>query len=292
MRILITGAGGLVGACLAESLHPDHEVLGTVRQLGNDGHFKQALLDFTDPAAVNELMNEFNPDVVVHSGAMSKPDDCHRQPGLARLVNVEGTRFLLEAAAGLALPPHFIFLSTDFIFSGDAGPYTEEDEPGPVNLYGQTKLEAEALVKNYPGNRAIARTVLVYGRPPGGRRSNFLFWVYDNLKAGNPIKVYTDQWRTPTRVEDLAAGLGAIIENRAAGVFHLSGNEMMRTWDMALAMADFHGLDTRLMSPVTEHEFVPLARRPLKTGFVTRKAALELGWKPTAFLRGLEELGI
>ena len=167
MKILITGVNGFLGYYLVQRLlELKYIVIATGK--GNcrlpfteADNFIYTPMDFTDTYAVHDVFEKFAPGVVVHAGAMSKPDECEEQQWQTYLVNVEGTLTTLMNAA--EQKSFFIFLSTDFIFDGQKGMYKEDDEPGPVNYYGKTKSEAEEAVKEYEYDRAIVRTVMVYG---------------------------------------------------------------------------------------------------------------------------------
>jgi dTDP-4-dehydrorhamnose reductase len=241
-------------------------------------------LDFTDPYAVHDAFEKYKPSIVVHAGAMSKPDECELNQWQSYLVNVEGTLHLLMNAA--ERKSFFVFVSTDFVFDGEKGMYSETDEPNPVNFYGKTKLEAEDAVREYEHEWAIVRTVLVYGKPISGR-SNIITIVKEKLEKGEEYRVVDDQVRTPTYVGDLAAGIIAIIEQRAGGVWHLSGKDVMTPYQMAFQTARESGLDASLIRRVTAADFSQPAKRPPKTGFVIDKARRELGYEPISFTEGL-----
>jgi dTDP-4-dehydrorhamnose reductase len=241
-------------------------------------------MDFTDPFAVHDVFEKFRPEAVVHAGAVSKPDDCERQQWPAWLTNVEGTvNMLLNAEEHKSF---FVFLSTDFVFDGEKGMYKEEDAPDPVNFYGKTKYEAEEAVKEYEYDWAIVRTVLVYGKPCTDR-GNLLSIVRAKLEKGEEYSVFDDQVRTPTYVEDLAAGIISIIEKRAKGVYHLSGTDTLTPYQMACMAADHLGLDKTLIKKVSAATFSQPAKRPPKTGFIINKAKKELGFSPISFKQGL-----
>lgn len=290
MKVLITGANGFLGHYLCgQLLDKGYPVVATGKgdcRLPYLCHplFHSTKMDFTDIAAVNEVMEAKKPDIIVHAGAISKPDECELNKAFADKVNVEGTRNLLEAAG--RQQAHFIFISTDFIFDGREGMYKEEDTGDPVNYYGHTKLKAEALVKQYSFAWAIVRTVLVYGKPLTGR-GNILTVVKEKLEKGEEYSVFDDQVRTPTFVEDLAAGIVAIIEKKATGIFHLSGKDILTPYQMACKAADHLHLDKSQLKKVTAADFSQAARRPLKTGFIIEKARRELGYDPISFEEGL-----
>jgi len=243
-------------------------------------------MDFTDPFSIHDVFENIKPDVVIHAGAMSKPDECEMNQMLAYLVNVEGTVQLLINSADIK--SFFIFLSTDFVFDGEKGMYSENDSPNPVNYYGRTKLEAEEAVKEYEFDWAIARTVLVYGRNHSGH-SNILKIVKEKLEKGEAYNVVDDQVRTPTYVEDLAKGIVSIIEKKATGVFHLSGKDILTPYQMAIKAAEHLQLNSSIIGKVTATSFSQPARRPLKTGFIIDKARKKLGYEPITFEEGLKK---
>lgn len=292
MKILITGANGFLGYYLSKQLlEKEYEVIATGR--GNDRLpftdnelFRYESMDFTDPFAVHDVFEKHQPGVVVHAGAMSKVDECEQNQWEAYVTNVEGTvTMLLNAEEHKCF---FVFVSTDFIFDGEKGMYKEDDIPNPVNFYGKTKLEAEAAVKEYEYDWAIARTILVYGKPITGK-ANILTVVKEKLEKGEEYNVVSDQLRTPTYVEDLAAAIVSIIERKATGIYHIGGADILTPYEMACAVADYFQLNKLLIKKVTEVDFSQPARRPLKTGLIIDKARLELDFQPLDFKEGLKK---
>ena len=307
MKILITGANGLLGSYFVRSLlAAGHEVVATgqgdCRLLMADpqvrtwmerggagpaaaGRMTYRKLDICDAMAVRSCLTETRPDWLLHNAAWAQPDACETDPVGCWAVNVTATRFLVDAAreSGAA----FLLMSTDFVFDGLHGPYRETDPTGPVNYYGCSKRVAEKAVETSGLHWAIARTVLVYGQSPAVKRFNLLTWVRDKLKAGERIKVVNDQYRTPTYAGDLAEGVRLLMERRAEGVFHISGSEIMTPYDMATATANTLGLDASLIDAVDGSTFTQPARRPRRTGFDISKSRRELGYQPRTFTTGL-----
>lgn len=252
----------------------------------HSANFQYEEMDFTDPFQIHDVFEKIKPEVIVHAGAMSKPDECELDQMKAYLINVEGTVHLLINSA--EFKSFFIFLSTDFVFDGERGMYSEEDIPKPVNYYGKTKFEAEEAVKEYEFDWAIVRTVLVYGKNHSGH-NNILKIIKEKLERQEQYKLVDDQVRTPTYVEDLAKGIVMIIEKRAKGIFHLSGKDILTPYQMALKTAEFLKLDSSHLKKVTAASFSQPAKRPLKTGFIIDKARKELGFEPLSFNEGLEK---
>ncbi|MBL0307514.1 MAG: SDR family oxidoreductase [Chitinophagaceae bacterium] len=291
MKVLITGANGFLGHYLVSLLlQKGYEVIATGKgnnrlPFSNSEKFVYTEMDFTNPFVVNDIFDTHKPEIVVHAGAVSKPDECELNQKEALRINTEGTVTMLSNAAKHKC--FFIFISTDFVFDGEAGMYTEVDSPNPVNFYGKTKLEAEEAVKRYNFDWAIVRTVLVYGKPMAGR-SNILTIVKEKLEKGEAYNVVDDQVRTPTYVEDLAAGIIAIMGKRVCGIYHLSGINILTPYEMACKTADFLGLDKSLIKRVTAESFSQPAKRPARTGFIIDKARRELAYSPVSFLEGLK----
>lgn len=288
-KILITGANGLLGQKLVEQLVSDgkFEVIATGKgpcRLKGDG-FKYESLDITNPEEINEVFSRIAPVTIIHSAAMTNVDQCELNQEECVLINVKATEYLVKAAE--KVQSHFIFVSTDFIFSGENGPYDEEADAAPVNFYGETKLTGENLVKNSKTSWAIARTVLVYGIANDLSRSNIILWVKSSLEAGKEIQVVDDQVRTPTLAEDLAAGCILIAEQKAEGIFNISGSDVLTPYEMAMMTADFFGLNKDLIQRTDSGRFTQPAKRPMKTGFIIDKARKQLGYAPKTFQAGI-----
>ena len=292
MKILVTGANGLLGQTIIKQLLEKKFIVaatgrGPSRMDVIVEGFSYSDIDITDGPAIEQFILEQHPQVIVHAAAMTQVDQCELNKQDCYNVNVTSTRFIIDAAK--AIPSRFIFVSTDFIFDGNNGPYTESDEPSPVNYYGSTKMVAEKAVMESGLDYAIVRTVLVYGVAGSTGRTNILDFVKQSLEANKPIKMVTDQLRTPTFVNDLASGIILIIEKNINGIFNLSGEQMMTPYDMAVETAKYFGLNESLVSKASSEEIKQPAMRPPKTGFNISKAKKELGYKPRNFIEGLKE---
>lgn len=292
MKLLLTGANGLLGQHLVTLLlqATDWQLIAVGKgpcRLPNPSsdRFRYQELDMTDGVAATAFYITERPDIVIHAAAQTQVDFCELNQVACWDANVTATRFLVEAAK--AFQPFFIFVSTDFVFDGTAGPYAETDMPNPVSYYGSSKWAGEKEVQQSGLTAAIVRTCLVYGTTHDGSRSNIVSWVKNSLSAGKPISVVNDQWRTPTWVNDLAMGILLIAQQRAEGIFHISGKEMMTPYDMAMATAEFYQLDQSLITAVNANTFTQPAQRPPKTGFVIAKAQTQLDYQPHSFAEGL-----
>jgi len=294
MKILLTGANGLLGRHLVKKLaEKGYEVIATakgeskINSIGK-GKVKFLSLDITDGAAVNKLMNEVKPDVLLHTAAMTQVDECELNKIDCWNTNVTATRFLIDSAK--ETKSRIIFISTDFVFDGLHGPYKEEDEPNPVNYYGSTKLAAEKAVIQSGLDWAIVRTVLVVGNTEDGQRQNILTWVKEKLEKGETIKVVDDQVRTPTYVEDLADGIILILEKKSKGIFHIAGKDTLTPYQIARQTAEFLKLNSKLIEKSDASNFTQAALRPPTTGFKIDKAKKELSYQPHSFNEILKEV--
>jgi dTDP-4-dehydrorhamnose reductase len=293
-RVLVTGANGFLGQSLIRSLlNQSFEVIASGKAesrflLNRPLSCKYYSLDLRDNKGFENLFSETAPDIVVHAGAMTQVDQCELSRQDCYNINVLATKTILNLAERKS--SFFLFMSTDFVFDGVEGNYVEEDELSPVNWYGNTKVEAELMVRQSDLPWSIVRTCLVYGPSAQGMRQNIITWVHTQLKKGEAIRVVDDQIRTPTYVEDLVKGIVRIIESASIGIFHVSGEEILTPYQMALKTATYCGLDTSKIERVTAADFTQAAKRPAKTGFKIDKAKSALGFLPHSFDQALAKI--
>lgn len=293
-KVVITGVNGLLGQYLVRDMAiAGYEVFATNRGESRlpdyeNIEYNYTSVDIRNKEAIDAYLFNVKPDIIIHAAAMAQPDACELNKDECADINVNATAYITVAAE--KLNARLIYVSTDFVFSGDAGPYREEDIPAPVNYYGESKLASEKIVESSKLSWAIVRTVLVYGNILSGTRSNVVTWVKDNLENKKPIKVVNDQVRTPTYVEDLSKGILLIAQKNAEGIYNISGKEVFTPYEMAIQVADYFGLDKSLMEKVTADTFTQPAQRPLKTGFIIEKAERELGYSPISFKEGIKKM--
>ncbi len=290
MKILITGSNGLLGQKLVHLLAQKSgiQLIATSRG-GNRLAFKDGYeyqeMDITNPLQVAEVIEKTRPNAVIHTAALTQVDDCELQKEDCWQKNVKAVEYLADTCEKYDIS--LCHLSTDFVFDGESGPYSEEDKPSPVSFYGWSKYAAEEVLKRSKCSWAIVRTVLVYGIVEDMSRSNIILWVKNSLEANKPIKVVTDQLRTPTLAEDLAMGCWLIVNQKAEGIFHISGKDFLTPYEMAIKTADFFQLDKSLISQVDSSNFTQPAKRPPRTGFILDKAISVLGYNPVSFEEGI-----
>jgi dTDP-4-dehydrorhamnose reductase len=288
--ILVTGSNGLLGQKIISLIRKTSRAnliatsKGENRYPFNDGYI-YAEMDITRPEEVKEVIEHYKPDAIINTAAVTNVDTCHIDRDLCRKINVDAVRTLVEVSEEKGI--HLIHLSTDFVFDGASGPYDEEAELNPVSYYGESKRDAELLIKASASKWSIIRTVLVYGITANMSRSNIVLWVKSSLEKGTPIKVVNDQWRTPTLAEDLAEACLLVAEKEAQGIFHISGKDMMTVYNIAEQVAEFWTLDKSLLSPISSASLNQEAKRPIKTGFILDKAISKLSYQPHSFKESL-----
>lgn len=288
--ILITGSNGLLGQTLVRKLNKRSGIKliatsrGKNRINQKDGYIYENV-DVTDEAAVKKVIDRHQPEALIHTAAMTNVDQCESNRAACRELNVSAVEHLLNAC--LPHQTHFIHLSTDFIFDGEASPYRETDSPAPLSYYGETKLEAEEIIKHSALPWAIARTILVYGVVGDMSRSNIVLWAKAALEKKQELSIVNDQFRTPTYVDDLADGCIAIAEKKATGIFHLSGKDFMSIVELVKRVASYYHLDDSFIREVSSETLNQTAGRPPKTGFILDKAKAILNYNPHSFEEGI-----
>jgi dTDP-4-dehydrorhamnose reductase len=236
------------------------------------------LLDITDEVSVRKNISRIKPDVIVNSAALTDVDKCEVNPQLARELNSTSVEYL--AASTRESSSFLVQVSTDFVFDGATGNYSEDDRPRPINQYGLTKLAGEEAARNSgEGQWSIARTSVLYGwgRP---QRPNAATYISDSLSKGQKIFMITDQYSSPTLNTNLARMLIEISERRLAGTIHTAGATRLSRYDFALGLANFMKLEERLILPTESENITWRAKRPLDSSLQVSRAASQLSNRP------------
>jgi dTDP-4-dehydrorhamnose reductase len=184
-----------------------------------------------------------------------------------------------------------VHVSTDYVFDGDAGPYEVDSTPNPRGVYAITKHLGEQTVKALlpPASWSIARTAVVYGWPSTGK-NNFGTWLISTLRDGKPVKLFSDQWVSPTHATNCAEMLAELAERKLAGLWHTSGAEVMDRVTFGHALCDRFGFDRALVQPSRMADVKLPSPRPAKSGLSVTKTAAELSAKPLSLAASLDRL--
>ena len=292
-KILVTGSNGLLGQKIIYALCKLKDVVcistsrGANRMTKKDGYIYESL-DLTQAENVKAVFAKYKPHIVINTAAMTNVDACELNKEEAWRQNVTVVEHLVRECS--EIDSHLIHLSTDFVFNGQNGPYVETDDTDPLSYYALTKLEAENRILSGSLKWAILRTIIIYGVVDDNSRSNVVLWVINSLKNKKTITVINDQFRSPTLAEDLADACVSCALKGATGIFHTSGREVMNIIDIAYIVADFFGLDSQYIKPISSAELNQPAMRPPVTGFIIDKAVRQLDFHPKTFLEGLSQV--
>lgn len=300
--ILVTGSNGLLGQKLIYKLLKRSDVnlvaasKGENRLLERNG-YTYISLDISKLDEVSSAVEKFQPHVIINTAAMTNVDECETKREECWGANVTAVENFVKALAPLSEgeglggeAPHFIHLSTDFVFDGETGPYREEDQPNPLSYYALSKYESEKVLQKSSISWAILRTIIVYGIVDNMSRSNVVLWAKGALERGQPINIVDDQFRSPTLAEDLADACISAADKKAKGIFHVSGKDIMSILELVYRVADFWNLDKSIVKPIKSDTLNQAAKRPPRTGFILDKAYRELDYKPHSFEDGLKIL--
>jgi dTDP-4-dehydrorhamnose reductase len=279
-RILIVGSNGMLGQRLTESFTSsgNFELLSvSIEDESAIPGIDYKKLDIIQKHKVKEVILDFFPDFIINAAAFTNVDKSETEKETAWKINVNGVENI--AFYSWTIDAHLIHISTDYIFDGKNGPYSENDKPNPVGYYGRTKLASENSIRISGTKNTIIRTNILYGPAKYGR-PDFVKWVVNSLRDNNVIRIVTDQIGNPTYIDDLVASINKIIELKKEGVYNIGGREMISRYDFTLRIADYFGLDKSLIEKIITKDLNQPAPRPLKSGLITLKAETELEYKP------------
>ena len=288
MRLLITGASGLLGSKLCElATRKNHEVYSAYSQ-HKPLYGAPIQLDVSDKDAVEKIFKKVNPEAVVHAAALTNVDKCESEKELAWKINVEGTENIAESCEKHRA--FLVYISTDYVFDGEKGMYKENDKPAPINYYGLTKLKGEESVENLADQHCIARSSVIFGSIPATGKINFALWLLDKLERKEGVKIVTDQWNSPTLNTNLADMILEVLERKLTGIFHLAGATRLSRYEFARLLAEIFSLDTNLISPASSKEIPWTAKRPRDSSLNVDRACQTLRNTPLKILEALEKM--
>ncbi len=272
-KILITGANGLLGQKIVEVFKRESEYeLLSCDLVGNreDG----VTLDITDHHKVMELVGSYKPSMIVNAAAFTNVDLAETEKEVAYKINATAVGYLADAAN--VFSAKLVHISTDYVFDGINGNYSEESLPNPISYYGKSKLAGENFIKSKLRNHAILRTQVLYGF---GRdiKKNFVLWVVEQLTMHKSIRIVDDQVGNPTLADELAFAVLKVCQKTATGLYHVSGFETISRYEFASKITEVFGLDFSLVKRSKTSDLAQPAKRPMNSSFICLKAQTELG---------------
>ena len=276
---MITGAEGQLGKALQIGLTDKFNILSTTRQptqLAKNQRNVQKL-DITDKENISNVLESFKPDIIINCAAYTNVDGSEIDKDLAHQVNVEGLRNLIQLSD---INTYLIQISSDYVFDGDSGPYSEDEHTFPVNYYGKTKLEAENILRGTRRKWAIFRPNVIYSSDLFSK-GNFFAWVYRSLLKNNSISVVKDQISNPTFNLQFVKAIFQCIIMDFEGILHIGSDDYMSRYEFAIDIAKVFGLDPALITKIDTDSLTQkvksyIAKRPLHSGLVVSKIEKEL----------------
>ena len=285
MKLLITGASGLLGINLAMEAMREYEVFGVDRGRLQSAPFSVTKTNFFNSNAFEATLDSTQPAWVINCAALANLEECERHPDQAKILNTDLPGELAQACAQRNIK--FIHISTDAVFDGTKeGIYTEEDEPSPPGIYSQTKLDSERAVQEANPLAIIAR-VNFYGWSLGGRRSLGEFFV-NNLSEGRNVNGFTDVIFCPMWVNHLSQTLLEMLEKDLHGLYHVVGAQAMSKYQFGVEVAKKFGLRASLIEPQSVERSSLTAKRSHNLWLSIHKLSTDLGYAVPDFSTGLD----
>ena len=286
MKLLITGASGLLGINLALEAMREHEVIGVDRGKLKSAPFQVLNADLFQRNTIGPILDATHPDWLINCAALANLEECEQYPEHARLLNTDMPGELAKICARQRIG--LVHISTDAVFDGEEkDPYTEKDEPNPLITYSQTKLDGERAVRSANSEAIIAR-VNFYGWSLNGMRSLGELFV-NNLSAGKHMNGFTDVVFCPMFVNHTAQILLSMLEKGLSGLYHVVGPQAMSKYQFGIEIARKFGLRESQIDPKSVLSSELTARRAHNLRLSTHKLSTDLGYELPRFSTGLDE---
>jgi len=291
-KIFLTGGSGLLGTRLIELLARRYTIASFDRN-GVPDSIKTLCQEFTGDLTkkedVAQAVLSFKPEIIIHAAAMTDVDGCEENKDLAYQVNVEGTKNIVDEAVRLSC--HLIYISTDFVFDGKKGSYSENDTPNPVDYYGQTKYEGEGVVSKAKTQSLIIR--IAYPYRAHFEKTDKIRWMLPKLQNSEEITAVSDQYGTPTFIDDIVSVLDTMIEKKVTGLYHVVGATRASWFEVAQAVCRVFGFDEKLVKPMRYADFIAgkkRAPRPYDSSLSIEKLRHDLGLSMSTLEEGITKI--
>ncbi|MBT3418336.1 MAG: SDR family oxidoreductase [Flavobacteriales bacterium] len=286
MKVLITGSNGLLGQKLLHKLRVDNSVDLIATSIGENrvsekSGYKYISLDITNKQEIEKVVFSEKPDIIINTASMTNVDVCEDKKQECDTLNVDAVKYLSDCA--INIDAHLIQISTDFIFDGENGPYSEDDIPNPLSYYGLSKLKSETILLESSCRWTILRTIIVFGVAENLSKGNIVLWAKGALEKGEPLNIIDDQFRAPTLAEDLADACILSFQKAKYGIYNASGKDIMSIFEIVERIARHYNYSTKNMNRISTTTLNQTAGRPPRTGFILDKAKKELGYNPHSF---------
>ena len=274
--VLITGINGLLGQNIVQEFARDHEIYGldlTPSIFGASSNIQVKQLDLNDSIALEAHIALIKPDSIVHTAAYTNVDKAEDQPDIAFAVNASVPKTIAKICSKMDIP--LVHISTDYVFSGDSGPYKEADSRDARGKYSESKLAGEMAVLESAADVAVIRPNVMYGY---GKQlsSSFVEWLINELRNERSVRIVDDQYSNPTYAGRMGTVIRTILDKKAYDVWHFGSKEIVSRYTFALKIADTFGLSSALINAISTVELNQKAPRPLRSGLICNKLNKEL----------------
>ena len=279
-RILIIGSNGMLGQNVVLQFKQTSKYEVQLASFEEESFFKAIpynKVNIGEKKEVKKLLLDFLPDFVINLAAYTNVDKSETDRETCWNVNVNAIEYLAKYC--VPSNAHLIHISSDYVFDGKNGPYSEKDLPNPISYYGRSKLAGENIIKKFNIPYTIIRTNVLFGYAEFGR-PDFVKWVVNSLKSKNPIRIVTDQINNPTYLDDIAGAIKNICDLNKAGLYNIGGAELFDRYEFTERIAEYFNLDLSLVSQILTKDLNQPAPRPLNSGLINLKAETELNYKP------------
>ena len=292
-KILVTGANGLLGQKVTEIFRNEsaHELILT--DLHDNAFDSKGYdyfpMDITKKEDVKDSVKKYLPEIIINTAAFTNVDGCETERELSWRVNVDAVKHFIIASR--INSSKVIHISTDYIFDGKQGNYTETSKPNPLSYYGKSKLAAENALVTSGIDFSILRTMIIYGTGKN-LRPNFAVWLIDMLSEQNTVRIVDDQFGMPTMVDDLGWALVKMVDKNRSGIYNVCGSEYLSRYEFAVKLAGIFELNENLIMPIKTSDLNQAAGRPMNSSFIMLKAETDLGIKTLNVTEGLNLLKV
>ena len=285
-KLLLTGASGFLGFHLLRVFAPDWEIYGITNS--NSFEFTGATpvkCDLTNYIELGNYFDDIEPDAVIHTAAIADANFCQQNKEISHAVNVDASKNLAGICCDFQIP--LVFTSTDLVFDGQKGMYTEEDEKNPVSVYGEQKAIAEdELLKIYP-EASVYRLPIMFGNPEAAA-GNYMHGFIKRLKQGEVTTLFVDEYRSVCGAKNISEGILSLM-GKTSGILHVAGKERLSRYDFGMKVVKAFGLNAGLIKPGSQKDAINMAPRPADVSLNINKA-MALGFYPLDVEEELEQI--
>ncbi len=292
MKICVTGGSGVIGSKLVDhftksGFDVDFTYMANKPKIASSKNWRANQLDITNRELTLRLLQEINPDIVIHTAAVTNVDLCQTDKELAENVNIEGTRNIVDGCK--LTNSNLIYVSTSFVFDGTKDQYVEEDKTSPRNHYGYTKQKGEEFVINSGLESMILRTDQPYCWTESWQHTNSVLRVVDTLQAGKTLDEVTDWYNTPTYIPDFVDVTSKLIQKKSTGIFHVVGRDYINRYDWSKTVAEIFVLDQTKIRPIKSDKLSVVVKR-VNVNLKNDKTVLETGLQISGVREGTQKM--